>query len=137
MYWNEYETKSENKNTTNKYIYFLQSRFVGVNRLFVLTYSNQDENVKRYIGRRYDLRKGIFKNYIIIIISGKNFYDQRTVSDVTQYKEIRNLTTIQGKGYSTGFLFDYDYIKNYYRLTAVDLSKQKELDSDPKAIQQR
>ena len=23
-YWNEYKTKSENKNTTNKYVYFLE-----------------------------------------------------------------------------------------------------------------
>ena len=29
---------------------------------------------------------------------------------------------------------DYDYIKNHYKLIAVDLSKQKELDTDPKAI---
>ena len=27
-------------------------------------------------------------------------------------------------------------VKNYYRLKAVDLSRQKELDVDPKAIQQ-
>ena len=31
---------------------------------------------------------------------------------------------------------DYDYIKNHYRLIAVDLSRQKELDADPKAIEQ-
>ena len=36
VYWNEYKTKSENKNTTNEYRYFLESNFVGVNRLFVL-----------------------------------------------------------------------------------------------------
>ena len=28
------------------------------------------------------------------------------------------------------------FIKNHYRLKAVDLSTQKELDADPKAIQQ-
>ena len=31
---------------------------------------------------------------------------------------------------------DYEYIKNNYRLRAVDLSRQIELDADPKAIQQ-
>ena len=31
---------------------------------------------------------------------------------------------------------DYDYIKNYCRLIAAELSRQKELDADPKAIQQ-
>ena len=33
-YWNEYKTKNENKTTTNEYRYFLESNFVGVNRLF-------------------------------------------------------------------------------------------------------
>ena len=28
--WNEYITKSENKNTTNEYRYFLKSKFVGI-----------------------------------------------------------------------------------------------------------
>ena len=32
-------------------------------------------------------------------------------------------------------MLDYDYIKIQYRLIAVDLSRQKELDADPKAIQ--
>ena len=41
-YWSEYKTTSENKNTANEYRYFLESNFVGVNRLFVLVYSNQD-----------------------------------------------------------------------------------------------
>ena len=36
--WNEFETKSENKNATNEYIYFLERNFAGVNRLFILTY---------------------------------------------------------------------------------------------------
>ena len=34
VYWNEYKTKSENKYTKNEFRYFLESKFVGVNRLF-------------------------------------------------------------------------------------------------------
>ena len=33
-------------------------------------------------------------------------------------------------------LLDYEYLKNDYRLTAVDLIRQKKLDTDPKKIQQ-
>ena len=36
VYWNQYKTKSENKDTTNEYRYLLESNFAGVNRLFVL-----------------------------------------------------------------------------------------------------
>ena len=31
---------------------------------------------------------------------------------------------------------DYDCTKNHYRLIAVDLSREQELDTDPKATQQ-
>ena len=51
-------------------------------------------------------------------------------------QRLGNLATGQGKDYTTGYLLDYDYIKNNYGLTAVDLSRQKELDADLKAIQQ-
>ena len=71
-----------------------------------------------------------------MIINGKNFYDQPIDSDIKQYEEIRKLTTGQGEDYTTGCLLDYEYIKNHYRLIAVDLSRQKELDADLKAIQQ-
>ena len=33
-------------------------------------------------------------------------------------------------------MLDYDYFKKNYKLVAFDLSKQKELDADPTAIQQ-
>ena len=31
---------------------------------------------------------------------------------------------------------DYEYVNYHYRIIAVDLGRQKELDADPKAIQQ-
>ena len=42
----------------------------------------------------------------------------------------------KGEDYTTGSLLDYDYFKKHYELIAADLSKQKELDADPRAIQQ-
>ena len=33
-------------------------------------------------------------------------------------------------------MLDYDYFKKHYKLIAADLSKQKELHADPRAIQQ-
>ena len=46
------------------------------------------------------------------------------------------LTTGQDEDYITRCLLNYDYMKNHYRLIAVDLSRQKELDADRKATQQ-
>ena len=58
----------------------------------------------------------------------KIFYDQPINSDMKRYEEIRKLTTELGEDYTTGCLLDYNYIKNNYRLIAIDLSRQKELD---------
>ena len=71
-----------------------------------------------------------------MIINGKILYDQPIDSDIKRYEEIGKLTTGQSEDYTTGCLLDYEHIKNYYRLIAVDLSERKELDADPKAIQQ-
>ena len=48
------------------------------------------------------------------------------------------LKKLTGKGddYTTGYLLDYIYFKNYYKMIAIDLSKQQALDADPKAVQQ-
>ena len=48
---------------------------------------------------------------------------------------MKRSTTGQGEDYTTGRLLDYDHVKNYYRLIPVDLSRQKGLNADPKAIQ--
>ena len=42
----------------------------------------------------------------------------------------------QGHDYTTGCLLDYTYFKKYYKIIAIDLSKQQALVADPKAIQQ-
>ena len=40
-----------------------------------------------------------------------------------------------GNDYATGCLRDYVYFKKYYKLVAIDLSKQQKLDADHRAIQ--
>ena len=69
---------------------------MGVNRLFVLIYSNQNDSVTRFNVKKYYLPKCIIKNYNEIV-TGKNFYDQPIDSDIKEYEEIRKLTTGQGE----------------------------------------
>ena len=78
VYWNEYKTKSENKNTTNEYRYFLKSNFVGVSRLFVLVYSYRDAKSKIFKTQRYYLSKGINDNYNVII-NGNTFLTKQFI----------------------------------------------------------
>ena len=70
------------------------------------------------------------------MIDEKNFFDQPVKNDKVTYENIRKITIGQGDDYTTGCLLDFTYFKKYYKMIAVDLSKQQALDADPKAIQQ-
>ena len=41
----------------------------------------------------------------------------------------------QEDDYTTGCLLDYNYLKNHFKVIAIDLSKQEALDDDLEAIQ--
>ena len=60
----------------------------------------------------------------------------RVKNDKVTYENIRKIATGWGDDYTTGCLLDYIYFKKYYKMIAVDLSKQQALDADPKSIQQ-
>ena len=71
-----------------------------------------------------------------ILINGRNFYDQPINDQIKKYDEIRKIATGQGGDDTTGCLLDYQYFRDHYQLIAVDVSKQKELDADPRATQE-
>ena len=102
MYWNEYKTKSENKNTTNEYRDFIESKSVGFNILIPLIYSNQYGSVKRFTDKKYYLPNVIIKNYNLIV-NGKKFHGQPFESYIKRCEEIRKLDTVQGEDYTTGY----------------------------------
>ena len=70
------------------------------------------------------------------MIDGQNFFDQPIRNNLITYDNIRKNATGQRDDYTTGCLPDYNYFKNYYKMIAIDLSKQQALYADPKAIQQ-
>ena len=53
-----------------------------------------------------------------------------------KYDKIRKITIGKGDDYTTGCLLDYQYFKDHYQLSAVNLSQRKELDPDLRTIQQ-
>ena len=69
------------------------------------------------------------------MINGKNFFDQPIKNNKVTYENIRKIATGQRDDYTTGFLLDYLYFMDTYKMIAVDLSKQQVLDADPRAIQ--
>ena len=77
---------------------FSNQNYVEVYRLFILVYSCQDDDAKKFKTQGYYLPKGVIKNYNVII-NGKNFFDQPVDSDLKQYEEVK-LTTGKGEDYT-------------------------------------
>ena len=103
--------------------------------MFVIAYSRADNEPNRNSQQKYYLPRVDLKKYNVII-DGRNFSDNPVESDIEKYKELRKVMIAKGEDYTTGSLLDYDYFNKHYKLVAEDLSKQKELDADPRAIQQ-
>ena len=111
--------------------------YQGVKRLFVLAYkSDGDANrVTANSHKKYFLPRVQTENYNIKI-NGRNFYDQPINDLIEKYHEIRKVSTGQGDDCTTGCLLDFAYFEKKYRSIAADLSKQKALGADSRAIQQ-
>ena len=149
VYWNKYKVIHNNAwqlaiidnyaaNNEEKYIRkLLDSSYQGVKRLFVLAYDNTAGNNQVSIDsfKKYFLPRVKIENYNIKI-DGRNFYYQPINNSIKQYEEIRKISTGKGDDYTTGCLLDFAYFEKNYRLIAADLSKQKALDADSRAIQQ-
>ena len=114
----------------------LDSSYQEVKRLFVLSYANTGDNpVTADSHRRYFPPRIKIENYNIEI-DWRNFYDQPVNDSIKQYDEVRKISIGQSDDYTTGCLLDFAYFQRNYILIAVDLSKQKTLDANPRAIQQ-
>ena len=142
IYWNEYKVIPNEiveiaAANDEKYIReLLDSSCQGVNRLFLLVYNNAAGNnqVSVNLYKKYFL-PGVKIDDYNIEIDGRNFYDQPINDSIKQYDNIRKISTGKGDDYTTGCLLDFHFKKNY-RIIAADLSKQKALDADSRAIQQ-
>ena len=91
--------------------------------------------MQRTSNKRYYLPNVKIKDHNVMI-GGKNILDQPAKNNKVTYENIRKVAIGQGDDYMTGYLLGHIYFKNFYKMIAVDLSKQQALDADPKAIQQ-
>ena len=77
---NKYLPEAKNQ-TRNRYLDFpIDPRFQGVNRLFVLSFKDDDGRESR---KQYYLKTVEIKNYNVVI-DGKNFFDQLIKNDFSK-----------------------------------------------------
>ena len=130
--WNKYLSKPELLRRNANLNYLIEPSFQGVNRLFILAFENDTQRTSH---SNYYLPNIEIKDYNITV-NGENFFDQPTKNKKMTYDNIRKIAIGYGDDYTTGCLLDYQYLIETCKVIAVDLSKQKVLEFDPKAIQQ-
>ena len=143
VYWNEYKV-IDNKiveiaanNDEKDMRKLLYSSCQGVKRLFVLSSNNKegDDKVSVDSFKKYFLPRVKIEN-CNMEIDRRNFQDHPINDSIKLCDKIRKISTGEGNDYATGCLLEFDYFEKNYRVIASDLSKQRALDADSRAIQQ-
>ena len=121
--WNKYRSEMTNQTKTNHLNYLIDPTFTKVNRLFVLSFENEED---RTSFSKYYVPKVEIKDFNVLI-DGKSFFDVPVKNKEEAYKKIMSIS--KNNDYTTGNLLDYEYFSKYYKLIAIDLSKQIELEN--------
>ena len=112
-----------NPTTTNNLNYLIDPTFIKVNRLFVLSFKNEEG---RASFSKYYTPKVEIKDFNVLV-DGKVFFD-KPVKNKGKAQEII-IEISKNNDYTTGNLLDYEYFSKHYKLLAVNLSKQIELEN--------
>ena len=128
--WNKYRSQVSTEAINNNVNILIDPTFTNVNRLFVLAYQTADD---RKSFSQFYLPRVMIKDYNVII-DKLAFFDLPIETEEEAYEKIIDIS--RNTEYKTGNLLDYDYFKNYYKLIAIDLSKQQVLQENEDLIQQ-
>ena len=104
--------------------------FTNANVFFVLAYQNAGD--RQPFSQFYLPR--VMVRYFNVIIDTLAFFDLPIKTKEEAYEKIIDIS--RDNEYTTGNLLDYDYFRKYYKLIAIDLSKQQVLQENEDLIQQ-
>ena len=128
--WNKYRSQMSTEAINNNLNILIDPTYTNVNRLFVLAYQNA---IDRQSFSTFYLPRVLIKDFNVII-DKLTLFDLPIKSEEEAYEKIRDIS--KNNEYTTGNLLDYDYFKKYYKLIAIDLSKQQVLQENKDLIQQ-
>ena len=94
-----------------------------MNRLFALCFENERD---RRSYSKYYVPKIEIKDFNVLI-DGKPFFDIPVRNKAEENEAIIEMS--KNNDYTTGNLLDYEYFSKHYKLIAIDLSKQIELEN--------
>ena len=121
--WNKYRSEMSNQTKNNYLNNLIDPTFTNVNRLFVLSFENEDDRISF---SKYYVPKIEIKDFNVLT-DGKPFFEIPVKNNEEAYEAIIEMS--KNNGYTTGNLLDYEYFKDNYKLIVLDLSKQIALEN--------
>ena len=112
-----------NQTKTNNLNYLIDPTFNKVNILFVLSFEDEEDRTSFL---KYYVPKVEIKDFNVLI-DEKSFFDVTVKNKGEAYEKILSIS--KTNDYTTGNLLDYEYFPKHYKLIAIDLSKQIELEN--------
>ena len=103
-----------NQNKNNNLNYLIDPKFTKVNRLFVLSFKN--ENDKSPFSKYY-VSKIEIKDFNVLI-DGKPFFEIPVKNKEETFEQIIEIS--KNNDYTTGNLLDHEYFKDHYKLIAIE-----------------
>ena len=128
--WNKCRSEMTTQPQNSNLNYLIDPTFTNVNRLFVLSFSRNNNTNSRDSFSHYYVPNVEIKDFNVLI-DGKSFFHLPVKNEKEAYKKIIDMSN--NNDYTTGNLFDFAYFKENYKLIAIDLSKQTKL-KDPQQI---
>ena len=128
--WNKYRSQMTIQPQNNNLNYLIDPTFTNVNRLFVLSFSRNNNTDSWYFFSSYYVPK-VKINDFNVLIDGKSFFGLPVKNEKEAYEKIIEMSN--DNDYTTGNLLDSGYFIKNYRFIATDLSKQTKLQ-DPQQI---
>ena len=101
----------------------IDPKFTKVNRFFFLSFENEND---RTCFSKYYVANVQIKDFNVLIYE-KSFFDIPIKNGEETYEQIIEMG--RNNDYTTGNLLDYEYFSKHYKLIAIDLSKQIELEN--------
>ena len=116
--WNKYRSEITEQPKNNNLDYLIDPTFRNINRLFVLSFKNDDND---------PTMKSFYKYYIPLVeikdfnalIDNKPFFDQPIKNKQEPYQKFMEMS--RNDDYTTG------NHQNYYKLISIDLSRQSNM----------
>ena len=122
--WNKYRSQMTIQPQNNNLNYLIDPTFTNANRLFVLSFARDNTGDNRDSFSDYYVPNVEIKDFNVLI-DGKSFFGLPVKNKEEAYERIIEMSN--NNDYTTGNLLDFGYVKENYKLIAIDLSKQTRL----------